>query len=57
MRIGVDYEQGWYQLEIVGYAYGTLGIGIDAGQIPAPGALGLAGLAMGAVGIRRKRAV
>ena len=44
-------------LEIVDYAYGTLGSGIDAGQIQAPGVLGLAGLAMGAAGIRRKRAV
>lgn len=43
-------------LSIDGYAYETdADTGIVAGAIPAPGAIGLLGLAAGAAGIRRKR--
>ena len=43
-------------LTIHGYAYSdVLDATIHAGDIPAPGALGLLGLAVGASGIRRKR--
>lgn len=43
-------------LTIDGYAYETeAGVGIEAGAIPAPGAIGLLGLAAGAAGMRRKR--
>ena len=45
-------------LEIDGYAYETdYQTTIEAGAIPGPGALGLLGLAAGASGLRRKRAV
>ena len=62
---GNDYRYGWisvnwnnffFDLTINGYAYETdLGVGVQAGIVPAPGALGLFGLAAGAAGIRRKR--
>lgn len=43
-------------LNVDGYAYETdADTGIVAGAIPAPGAIGLLGLAAGAAGIRRKR--
>ncbi len=43
-------------LTIDGYAYeDEAGVGIAAGAIPAPGAIGLLGLAAGAAGMRRKR--
>lgn len=43
-------------LTIDGYAYESdAGVGIEAGAIPAPGAIGLLGLAAGAAGMRRKR--
>lgn len=58
---GIGY--GWISLSwdgslltIDGYAYETeAGIGIEAGAVPGPGAIGLFGLAAGASGIRRKR--
>ena len=58
---GVGY--GWISLSwdgslltIDGYAYETdANIGIEAGAVPGPGAIGLFGLAAGAAGIRRKR--
>ena len=52
--ISVSWD-GTY-LNIDGYAYETdADTGIVAGAIPAPGAIGLLGLAAGAAGIRRKR--
>lgn len=43
-------------LTIDGYAYESeAGVGIRAGTVPAPGAIGLLGLAAGAAGLRRKR--
>ena len=61
---GVD-GYGWLSLswdgsllEIDGYAYETeFQTPIEAGAIPGPGALGLLGLAAGASGLRRKRAM
>ena len=54
--IGVDWDATTFELTIDGFAYETeAGVGIEAGAIPAPGALGLFGLAAGAAGIRRKR--
>lgn len=57
---GLNY--GWIALEwdgsnltIDGYAYEDAGGIINAGTIPAPGAIGLLGLAAGAAGLRRKR--
>ncbi|MBC02450.1 MAG: hypothetical protein CMJ34_03970 [Phycisphaerae bacterium] len=58
-----DVNYGWFSLTwdgsfltIDGYAYETeAGVGIEAGAIPAPGAIGLLGLAAGAAGMRRKR--
>ena len=58
-----DANYGWFSLTwdgsfltIDGYAYETeAGVGIEAGAIPAPGAIGLLGLAAGAAGMRRKR--
>ncbi|MBC02448.1 MAG: hypothetical protein CMJ34_03960 [Phycisphaerae bacterium] len=60
-----DLHYGWLslswdgtELTIDGYAWETeAGVSIDAGTIPAPGAIGLFGLAMGAAGIRRKRSL
>ena len=60
---GVGY--GWISLTwdgslltIDGYAYETdANVGIEAGTVPGPGAMGLFGLAAGAAGIRRKRQV
>jgi len=43
------------ELTINGWAYDDAGGAITAGQIPAPGAVGLLGLAAGAAGMRRKR--
>ena len=43
-------------LTIDGYAIETdAGVGIEAGAVPAPGVIGLLGLAAGAAGMRRKR--
>ena len=42
-------------ITVYGWAFDDSGDGILAGEIPAPGALGLLGLAAGASGIRRKR--
>ena len=42
-------------ITVHGWAFDDSGQGILAGQVPAPGALGLLGLAAGASGIRRKR--
>ena len=54
--IAVDWNASTLELTIDGFAYETeAGVGIEAGAIPAPGALGLFGLAAGAAGIRRKR--
>lgn len=44
-----------YALELSGYAYDDAGNPIQAGQIPAPGGIGLLALAAGAGGIRRRR--
>ncbi|MCP4012436.1 MAG: PEP-CTERM sorting domain-containing protein [Phycisphaeraceae bacterium] len=56
--IGVAWDPSTFELTIDGFAYETdAGVGIAAGAIPAPGALGLFGLAAGAAGIRRKRHV
>lgn len=56
--IGVAWDPSAFELTIDGFAYETdAGVGIAAGAIPAPGALGLFGLAAGAAGIRRKRQV
>jgi hypothetical protein len=56
--IGVTWDPSTFELTIDGFAYETdAGVGISAGAIPAPGALGLFGLAAGAAGIRRKRQV
>lgn len=60
---GESVNYGWISvswdgsfLAIDGFAYETdADTGIVAGAIPAPGALGLFGLAAGAAGIRRKR--
>ena len=63
---GDGLRYGWVELSwnaifklltIEGFAYETqVGASINAGEgIPAPGALGLFGLAAGAAGIRRKR--
>ncbi len=54
--IAVDWDAETFELTIDGFAYETdAGVGIEAGAIPAPAALGLFGLAAGAAGIRRKR--
>ncbi|MAB71902.1 MAG: hypothetical protein CMJ54_05300 [Planctomycetaceae bacterium] len=54
--IALDWNASTLELTIDGFAYETeAGVGIEAGAIPAPGALGLFGLAAGAAGIRRKR--
>ena len=54
---------GWYSLHLGGIggevtylegAYGSMGENVHVGTVPAPGALAL--MALGAVGIRRKRA-
>lgn len=58
---GLNY--GWISLTwdgsalfLDGYAWeNEAGVGITAGTIPAPGALGLLGLAAGAAGLRRQR--
>jgi hypothetical protein len=56
--IAVDWNASTFELTIDGFAYETdAGVGIEAGAIPAPGALGLFGLAAGAAGIRRKRSI
>ena len=56
--IAVDWNVSTFELTIDGFAYETdAGVGIEAGAIPAPGALGLFGLAAGAAGIRRKRSI
>ena len=54
---------GWLKIDTTGYvlniqqwAFDDSGAILKAGEIPAPGALGLLGLALGAAGIRRKRA-
>jgi hypothetical protein len=60
---GVTPNYGWVSmswdgayLTIDGYAIETdVGTAIQAGAIPAPGAIGLLGLAAGAAGMRRKR--
>lgn len=52
----IDFEVSMDNLIVHGYAYDTTGAGIEAGYVPAPGALGLIALAAGAGGIRRKRA-
>lgn len=53
----VEYLLGTKELIIHGWAYNdTPDAPIDAGETPAPGAAGLLALAMGAAGIRRKRA-
>ncbi|MCP4833899.1 MAG: PEP-CTERM sorting domain-containing protein, partial [Phycisphaeraceae bacterium] len=56
--VGVDWNVSTFELTISGFAYETnAGVAIEAGAIPAPGALGLFGLAAGAAGIRRKRSI
>ena len=58
-----DLHYGWLslswdgtELTIDGYAWETeAGVSINAGTVPAPGVIGLFGLAMGAAGIRRER--
>jgi hypothetical protein len=60
---GSAANYGWVSLSwdgayltIDGYAIETdANVGIEAGAIPAPGAIGLLGLAAGAAGMRRKR--
>ena len=60
---GTTPNYGWVSmswdgayLTIDGYAIETdVGTAIQAGAIPAPGAIGLLGLAAGAAGVRRKR--
>ena len=64
-RVGEELQPnyGWVSLSwdgayltIDGYAIETdVGTTIEAGAIPAPGAIGLLGLAAGAAGMRRKR--
>ena len=51
----VAVSVGAGELTVNGWAYDDAGDSIAAGQIPAPGALGLLGLAAGAAGMRRKR--
>ena len=66
--VGFRLENGMYgymdlswntiakELTINAWAYeDNAGLGISAGAVPAPGAVGLLGLAMGASGMRRKR--
>jgi len=54
--IALDWDVTTFELTIEAFAYETeAGVGIAAGAIPAPGAMGLFGLAAGAAGIRRKR--
>ena len=65
MYIGLDTYFGWFDVEaavgggqliIHGWGLNTTSTeGLEAGQIPAPAAGGLAALALGAAGIRRKR--
>ena len=58
-----NYRYGWIDVQrdsndtltINGWAYEDSGEMINAGEIPAPGAIGLLALAGGASGIRRKR--
>jgi len=62
---GNNYFYGWFDVETVwdqrqliihAWALNTeRNQGIDAGEIPAPGAAGLAALALGAAGVRRQR--
>lgn len=61
-NLGTQFNYGWLEIELTldalilhGYAYADSGESISAGQIPAPGVLGLLGLAAGASGMRRKR--
>ncbi len=51
----VAVSVGVGELTVDGWAYDDTGTSIAAGQIPAPGAIGLLGLAAGAAGKRRKR--
>ena len=46
---------GLNALEVVRWAYEDDGSAIEAGAVPAPGAVGLLALAAGAAGVRRKR--
>ena len=46
---------GLNALEVVRWAYEDDGSAIEAGVVPAPGAVGLLALAAGAAGVRRKR--
>ena len=46
---------GMNALEVVRWAYEDDGSAIEAGAVPAPGAVGLLALAAGAAGVRRKR--
>lgn len=59
---GGDARYGWAEFEVTSkdfimhrWAYEDSGASINAGQVPAPGAIGLFALAAGAAGVRRKR--
>jgi MYXO-CTERM domain-containing protein len=54
----VDVESDVFSRELIIHGWGlekTPNVGIEAGEVPSPGAAGLALLAMGAAGVRRQR--